>query len=31
MPQPFLEGFTHRLADETDADGIAALMDAAIG
>lgn len=31
MPQPFLEGFTHRLADEADADDIAALMDAAIG
>ena len=29
--EPFLEGFTHRLAGEADADQIAALMDAAIG
>lgn len=31
MGQPFLEGFTHRLATEADTDEIAALMDAAIG
>ncbi len=31
MQQPLLEGFTHRLAIEADADEIAALMDAAIG
>jgi GNAT superfamily N-acetyltransferase len=29
--EPFLEGFTHRLAVEADTDEIAALMDAAIG
>lgn len=31
MRGPVLEGFTHRLADEADTSGIAALMDAAIG
>ncbi|MDP3457862.1 MAG: GNAT family N-acetyltransferase [Hyphomonas sp.] len=31
MHGPFLEGFTHRLTVEADADPIAALMDAAIG
>jgi len=31
MAEPLLEGFSHRLATEADADAIAALMDAAIG
>jgi hypothetical protein len=31
MGQPFLEGFSRRLADEADTEEIAALMDAAIG
>ena len=31
MSEPFLEGFTHRLASAADETDIAALMDAAIG